>query len=45
MHAQDKDGDDLDMRIPSSSSQALLEMEDPLQGVFDLAPGHGKLLI
>jgi hypothetical protein len=33
MHAQDEEGDDLDMRIPSSSSRALLKLEDPLHGV------------
>jgi hypothetical protein len=45
VQAQDEEGDDLERRIPSSASRALLEMEDPLVGVVDLAPGHGKLLI
>jgi hypothetical protein len=46
VHAQDEEGGDLDRQIPSSSSRALLEMEDPLHGVrVDLAPGHGKLLL
>jgi hypothetical protein len=31
--ALDEEGDDLDRQIPSSSSRALLEMEDPLHGV------------
>jgi hypothetical protein len=33
MHAQDEEGDDLDRQVPSSSSQTLLKMEDPLHGV------------
>jgi hypothetical protein len=45
LHTQDEEEDDLDRWIPSSSSRALLEMEDPLHGIIDLAPDHGKLLI
>jgi hypothetical protein len=33
MPAQDEEGGDLDRRIPSSSSRALLKMEAPLHGV------------
>jgi hypothetical protein len=46
MHAQDEEEDNLDRRIPSSSSRALLAMKEPLHGVrVELALGHGKLLL
>jgi hypothetical protein len=38
MPAQDEEGDDLDRRIPSSSSQALLKMEDPSMASASTSP-------